>query len=97
MIMKKVIPEAFKGWMTEKTTTAKEFPAQIEQLFVKNEKDEICMLLTNLILVRYTGKGNIKEYIMEMSHVSSKLRAFKFELSQHLLVHLVFNNLTNTV
>ena len=39
--------------------------------------------------MRYKGKGNIREYIMEMSHLTSKLKALKLELSEDLLVHLV--------
>ncbi|KAM7460289.1 hypothetical protein LguiB_036337 [Lonicera macranthoides] len=93
MIMKKAIPEAFRGTISEKITTAKEFLADIEKRFVKNEKAEIGTLLTNLLSMRYKGKGNIREYIMEMSHLASKLRALKLELSEDLLVHLVLISL----
>ena len=82
MIMKKAIPEAFRGTMSDKITTAKEFLADIEKRFVKNEKAEIGMLLTSLISMRYRGKGNIREYILEMSHLASKLKALKLELSE---------------
>ena len=43
--------------------------------------------------MRYTSKGNIREYIMEMSHFTSKLRALKLKLSENLLVHLVLISL----
>ena len=43
--------------------------------------------------MRYKGKGNIREYIMEMSHLVSKLKALKLELSEDLLVHLVLISL----
>nr|KYP40960.1 hypothetical protein KK1_037675 [Cajanus cajan] len=46
-------------------------------------------LLVNLISKKYMGKRNIREYIMEMSHIASKLKALKLELSEDLLVHLV--------
>ena len=94
MIMKKAIPEAFRGTIFAKITTAKEFLADIEKKrFVKNEKAEIGTLLTSLISMRYRGKCNIMEYIMEMSHLASKLRALKMELSEDLLVHLVLISL----
>ena len=73
--------------------TAKEFLADIEKRFVKNEKAEIGTLLTSLLSMRYRGKGNIEEYIMEMSHLASKLRALKLELSKDLVVHLVLISL----
>ncbi|QHO39631.1 uncharacterized protein DS421_4g130850 [Arachis hypogaea] len=39
--------------------------------------------------MRYKGKGNIREYIMKMSHLASKLKALKLELSEDLLVHFI--------
>ncbi|CAA0806533.1 Unknown protein, partial [Striga hermonthica] len=62
MIIKKAIPEAFRGTMSENIVTAKEFLADIEKRFVKNEKAEIGTLLANLISMRYGGKGNIREF-----------------------------------
>ena len=44
--------------------------------------------------MRYNGKGNIREYIMEMSHVVSKLKTLKIQLSEDVLVHLVLNSLS---
>ncbi|XP_056166845.1 uncharacterized protein LOC130138014 [Syzygium oleosum] len=93
MIMKKAIPEAFRGTMSEKITTAKEFLTDIEKRFVKSEKAEIGTILTNLISMRYKGNGNIREYIMEMYHLASKLKALKLELTEDLLVHLVLISL----
>ncbi|KAL3655416.1 hypothetical protein CASFOL_001202 [Castilleja foliolosa] len=93
MIMKKAIPEAFRGTISENITKAKDFLADIEKRFVKNEKSEIGTLLTNLISMKYTGHGNVREYIMEMSHLASKLRALKLGLSEDLLVHLVLISL----
>ena len=79
MIMKKAIPEAFKGTLSEKITMDKEFLVDIEKRFVNNKKAEIGILLTNLISIRYKGKGNIREYIIEMSYLASKLKVLKLE------------------
>lgn len=89
MIMKKAISKAFKGLKSEKITTN-------EELFAKNwtnifKKTEINALLTSLVLMRYIGKGNVTEYIKEMSYLASKLRIFKLELSEDLLVHILTN------
>lgn len=73
--------ESFRGSMSEKVITDKKFLAKIKQRFVKNKKAETCTLLINLILMRCTDKDNIRDYIMKMSHLSSKLRALKLELS----------------
>uniref|UniRef100_A0A6N2MTR1 Integrase catalytic domain-containing protein n=1 Tax=Salix viminalis TaxID=40686 RepID=A0A6N2MTR1_SALVM len=93
MVMKRAIPEAFRGTTSDQITTAKEFLANIEKRFVKNEKAEIGTLLTSLISMKYKGKGNVREYILEMSHLASKLKALQLELSEDLLVHLVLISL----
>ncbi|KAK6149946.1 hypothetical protein DH2020_017471 [Rehmannia glutinosa] len=92
MIIKRGIPEAFRGTASEEITTASEY-LEIEKSFVKNDKAETSTLLANLISLKYKGKGNIREYIMEMSHLASKLRALKLEVSEDLLVHLVLISL----
>ena len=79
--------------MSEQITTAKGFLENIEKRFAKNEKAKTSTLLEKLISMRYVGKGNIREYIMEMSHTASKLKALKLELSEDLLVHLVLISL----
>jgi len=43
--------------------------------------------------MRYKGKENIREYIIEMSHLASKLKALKLELFEDLLVHLILISL----
>ena len=43
--------------------------------------------------MRYKGKGNIREYIMKMSHLASRLNTLKLDLSEDLLVHLVLISL----
>ena len=93
MIVKKAIPEAFRGTISEMIKTTKEFIEEIKNRFANNEKFETSTLLENLISMRSKGNGNIREYIMEMSHLASKLRAHKLDLSEDLLVHLVLISL----
>ncbi|RVW73959.1 Retrovirus-related Pol polyprotein from transposon TNT 1-94 [Vitis vinifera] len=93
MIMKRGIPEAFRGAVTDEVTNANDFLAEIQKRFAKNDKTETSTLLASLISMKDKGKGNIREYIMEMSHLASKLKALKLELSDDLLVHLVLISL----
>ncbi|RVW56172.1 Retrovirus-related Pol polyprotein from transposon TNT 1-94 [Vitis vinifera] len=72
---------------------ASDFLAEIQKRFAKNDKAETSTLLASLISMKYKGKGNVREYIMEMSHLASKLKALKLELSDDLLVHLVLISL----
>jgi len=39
--------------------------------------------------MRYNDNENIREYIMEMSNLVSKLKALKLELSKEILVHFI--------
>ena len=94
MIMQRGISETFGGDLSEKVTTAKEFLREIEKRFVKNDKAEISTHLANLISMKFKGKTNIREYILEMSNLASKLKALKLELSEDLLVHLVLISLS---
>ena len=93
MIIKKVIPEAFRSTISKTKKTAKEFLEEIKNICAKNEKSKTSTLLENLISMRYKGNGNIREYIMEMSDLASKLRAHKLDLSEDFLVHLVLISL----
>ncbi|XP_027905638.1 uncharacterized protein LOC114165174 [Vigna unguiculata] len=93
MIIRRDIPEVFRGTVSEDVTTAKEFLAEIEKRFAKSDKAEASTLLQNLISMKYQGKGNIREYIMSMSNIVFKLKALKFEISEDLLIHLVLISL----
>ncbi|XP_068657905.1 uncharacterized protein [Aristolochia californica] len=84
--------EAFRDSMIE-SKSGKKFLEEIEQYFAKNEKSEASSLLAKLVSMKYKGKGNIREDVIEMSHLGSKLKSLKLRLSEDLLVHLVLISL----
>ncbi|RDY10613.1 hypothetical protein CR513_04830, partial [Mucuna pruriens] len=43
--------------------------------------------------MKYKGRGNIREYIIEMSNLITKLKSLKLELDKDLIMHLVFISL----
>ncbi|XP_058761088.1 uncharacterized protein LOC131634436 [Vicia villosa] len=92
MMIKRSIPEVIRGSIAE-SESAKKFLETIEQFFAKNDKVETSTTLSKLISMSYKGKGNIREYIMEMSLLASKLKALKLELPEDLIVHLVLISL----
>ena len=61
--------------------------------FAGNEKVETSTILNKLVSMRYKWKENIREYIMEMSNLVTRLKALKLELSEDILVHLVLISL----
>ncbi|RVX08106.1 Retrovirus-related Pol polyprotein from transposon TNT 1-94 [Vitis vinifera] len=92
MIMKHSIPKAIRGAIPEETQ-AKAFLDQIANRFAANEKVETSTILSKLVSMRYKGKENIREYIMEMSNLVTRLKPLKLELSEDILVHLVLISL----
>ncbi|XP_073158433.1 uncharacterized protein [Henckelia pumila] len=92
MIMKHSISDTIRGLIPEETD-AKKFLDQIADRFTANEKVETSIILTKLVSMRYNEKGNIREYIMEMSNLVTRLKAFKLEFSEAILVHLVLISL----
>ena len=85
MIMKHNISDSIRGAMP-KEENAKKFLSQIADCFIASEKVETSMHLSKLVLMRYNVKENIREYIMEMSNLVTKLRALKLEFSEKILV-----------
>ncbi|KAH7836424.1 hypothetical protein Vadar_001106 [Vaccinium darrowii] len=92
MIIKHSISDTIRGAMPEEEN-AKKFLSQIADRFVASEKVEACTLLSKLVTMRHNGKGNIREYIMEMSNLVTKMKALKLEFSQEILVYLVLISL----
>ena len=87
MIIKRGILKAFRGAVSDEIILTKDFLTEIEKYFAKNDKAETSTLLASLIFMKYKGKENIREYIMQMSHIASKLKALKLEnLPMHLLL-----------
>ena len=93
VIIKRGIPKAFRGAGSDEITLTKDFLTKIEKRFAKNDKAKTSTHLASLISMKYKGKENIREYIMQMSHIAFKLKALKLELSEDLLVHLVLISL----
>ena len=88
MIMKHSIPDTIRGATLEEEN-GKSFLSQIVYRFVGSKKVETTTILSKLVSMRYKGKGNIREFIMEISNLVTRLRALKLELSDDILMHLV--------
>lgn len=91
MIMVNSIPDSIRNDLTE--ASAKEFLQQLSDGFTTNEKVKTSTTLTKLVIKRCIGKGNIKEYIMDMSNLVTKRGELKLEMYEDILVHLVLISL----
>ncbi|CAN6460017.1 unnamed protein product [Victoria cruziana] len=92
MIMMRTIPEDLRGAITE-SMSAKKFLEEVEKSFAKNEKAETSTLLSELVTLKFNGKGNIREHIMKMSNICSKLKALGLNLPDDFTVHMVLLSL----
>ncbi|CAM8905368.1 unnamed protein product [Rhodiola kirilowii] len=92
MIIHRGILEAFRGIEPNEISIAKDYLAEFEKRFV-NDKAKTSELLAILISMKYSGKGNVWEHIMEISQLASKLKALKLKFFEYLLVHLVLISL----
>ena len=90
MVMKHTIPMTIRDAMPDKIS-AKSFLAEVANRFTKSDKIEASTHLSKLMC--YSGKGNIKEYIMKMSNLVSKLKTLKLKLSEKILVHFILISL----
>ncbi|XP_073307158.1 uncharacterized protein [Primulina huaijiensis] len=91
IIMKHSIPATTKG--IPKENDAKKFLTQIADPFTAHEKVETSTTLTKLVSMRYKEKEKIRKYIMGMSSLVTRLKTFKLELLEDIVVHLVLISL----
>ncbi|KAH1055910.1 hypothetical protein J1N35_033975 [Gossypium stocksii] len=87
------ILEVFRGIESKEITQAKGFLNKIEKCFSKNNKVEMKSLLTSLMSVKYKVQGNVKDYIMDLFHVTSRLKAHKIKLFEDLFLLMVLVSL----
>ena len=92
MIMKHSILDTIKGIMLEEENV-KKFLSQITDWFSKSKNVEMSTILGKLVSMQYRVKENIRDYIMDMSNLVTRLRTLKLELFDDILMHLVLISL----
>ena len=88
VVIKYYVPITIRGSMPDEVS-AKSFSAKVADRFIKSDVVEANTHFSNLINMRYNGKENIREYIMKMSNLVSKLKTLKLKLSKEILVHFI--------
>jgi hypothetical protein len=88
MVIKSSIVEAIRGAIPE-STTAIEYLRKVENQFTSSSKAYASTLIKSLVNKKYNG-GGIREHILRMSNMASKLKPMDMELKTEFLVHLVF-------
>ncbi|XP_070681818.1 uncharacterized protein [Malus domestica] len=91
LIMEKTITEAIFGGIPA-SENAKEFMEFVSAKFMESEKAETRNLMSKLTTMKYDGVGGIREYILSMVDVATKLNSLKIPITDMYLVHLVLNS-----
>ena len=93
MVIKCTIPDTLRDTLAEEATDAKLLLLEIEKRYHKEDKAEISTLISRLTTMKYKGKGQMREYIMEMSHIRSRLKVLNLELPEESIVYMALNSL----
>ncbi|GAV82535.1 UBN2 domain-containing protein, partial [Cephalotus follicularis] len=92
MVMKRSISEHLLGGLPE-TNDAREFLAAVGERYQVSNNAEAGSLMSELTGLRYDGLGGVREHILRMVHLQSKLRARDIPLSDSYIVSHVLNSL----
>jgi hypothetical protein len=91
MVIKGSIEDPIRGSILE-CTTATEYLKKVESQFTGSSKAYASTLIKKLVNEKYTGEG-IREHILKMINMASKLKLMDMGLKDEFLVHLIFASL----
>ena len=91
IVIKGSIKDPIRGSILE-CTTATEYLKKVESQVTSCSKAYASTLIKKLVNEKYTG-GGIREHILRMSNMTSKLKPMDLELKDEFLIHLIFASL----
>jgi len=92
MIMKNSISTAIRGAIPD-SENAKEFLASVEEQFKGSSKAHASTLILKMLTTKYDGVSGVREHIMMMNNMASKLKGMDMEISEGFLVHFIMTSL----
>jgi hypothetical protein len=92
MIIKSFIMEAIRGAIPN-CETAKEYLKKVESQFIGSSKTDASTIIKRLVMEKYSFGSGVREYILKMSNMTSKLKPMDMRLKDEFLVHLVMSSL----
>ncbi|XP_060203071.1 uncharacterized protein LOC132631514 [Lycium barbarum] len=92
LAFKRSIAEHLKSGLPE-TTNAKKFLAQVEERYLVSNKAETGDLMSKLAGIKYDNSGGVRDHILKMVHIQSKLKALDITLPDPYIVHSALNSL----
>jgi len=70
--------------------TVNEYLNRIKSQFTSSLKQYATQLIKQLVTERYSGNSGIKEHILRMSNLASKLKPMNLALKEEFLIYLIF-------
>jgi hypothetical protein len=92
MVIKSSIMEAIRGAIPN-CETAKEYLKKVESQFTGSSKTHASTIIKRLVIKKYSFGSGVREHILKMSNMSSKLKPMDMGLKDEFLVHLVMSSL----
>jgi hypothetical protein len=92
MVIKSSIMEAIRGAIPN-CETAKEYLKKVESQFIGSSKTHTSIIIKRLVKEKYSFGSGVREHILKMSNMASKLKPMDMGLKDEFLVHLVMSSL----
>ncbi|XP_070022432.1 uncharacterized protein [Nicotiana sylvestris] len=93
MIMKRSISEHIKGAIKD-NGNAKDFLSAIGQKFLESDKAEIGSLINSLSTKKYDLVGSVRDHIMKLVNIATKLNNLGVTITDDFLVHQSLRSLS---
>jgi hypothetical protein len=92
MVIKSSIKEVIRGGISN-CETAKEYLKKVESQFTDSLKTYTTIIIKRLVMKKYSFGSGVREHILKMSSMTSKLKTMDMGLKDEFLVHLVMSSL----
>jgi hypothetical protein len=92
MVIKSSIKEAIRGGIPD-CETAKEYLKKVESQFTDSSKMYAGTIIKRLVTKKYSFDSGMREHILKMSNMTSKLKPMDMEVKDEFLVRLVMSSL----
>jgi hypothetical protein len=90
MVIKSSIKKAIRGGISD-CETAKEYLKKVETQFTGSSKTYASTIIKKLVTEKYSFGSGVREHILKMSNMTSKLKTMDMGLKDEFLVHLVMS------
>jgi succinyl-CoA synthetase beta subunit len=90
MVVKSSIKEAIRGGIPN-CETAKEYLKKVDNQFTGSSNTYASTIIKRLVTEKYSFDSGVREHILKMSNMASKLKPMDMGLHDEFIVHLVMS------